>query len=46
MPLEKLSLPSKNMGNVADLPGFNPRLSHTKESKNGTWCCLVKHSEL
>ena len=22
-------------------PGFNPRLSHTKDSKNGTWCHFV-----
>ena len=21
--------------------GFNPRLSHTKDLKNGTWCCLA-----
>ena len=22
-------------------PGFNPRSSHTKDSKNGTWCLLA-----
>ena len=24
-------------------PGFNPRLTHTKISKNGTWCLFAKH---
>ena len=22
-------------------PGFNPRSSHTKDSKNDTWCLLA-----
>ena len=26
--------------------GLNPRLSHTKDSKNGTWYRLAKYSEL
>ena len=25
----------------AGRPGFNLRLSHTKDSKNGTWCLLA-----
>ena len=27
-------------------PEFNPRLSHTEDSKNATWCLLAKHSVL
>ena len=30
-----------NYGAVRGRPGFNPRSSHTKDSKNGTWCLLV-----
>ena len=26
--------------------GFNPRSSHTKDFKNGTWCLLASHSAL
>ena len=25
------------------IPGFNPRSSHTKDSKDGTWCLLSYH---
>ena len=27
-------------------PGFNSRLSHTKDYKNGTWCHLAENSAL
>ena len=27
-------------------PGFNPRLSHTKDSKISTWCLLAQYSAL
>ena len=30
----------------ANGPGFNPRSSHSKDSKNDTWCHLALHSAL
>ena len=27
-------------------PRFNPRSSHAKDSKNGSWCHLAQHSAL
>ena len=29
------------LANGPGKPGFNPRSSHTKDSKNGTWCLLA-----
>ena len=34
-------LMSKNVCQQSGRPGFNPRSSHTKDSKNGTWCHLA-----
>ena len=35
---------TKSVHQWSGRPGFNSRLSHTKDSKNGTWYLLAEHS--